>query len=186
MNARTVRDQRKRQTPEHLTVRDMVRRVTVKLTGALWNLFGYEDPDGNQEPFDDVEVFGNVGFSSRPRGGGNAEVILLHVGGQSDHPVVVATRDRSIEIEIEEDETIIFNSTGACVRVTAAGDVLIGDKDATHPVARGDVMEAKLNALIAEFQAHGHVGGSGSPVTTVTPTSVLTPCDSLSPKVKVT
>ena len=54
----------------------------------------------------------------RPRAG-HGEAIVLKVAGT--HPVIVATRDVSQHIELDADETAIFNSTGALVRITKDG-----------------------------------------------------------------
>jgi phage gp45-like len=74
-----------------------------------------------------VEVFSGVGFYSRPKAGSKPEVIVVNVGGEDGHPVVVATRDLSIQVSLAEDETAIFNSS-AVVKVAANGDVLVRAK----------------------------------------------------------
>lgn len=112
---------RSRQSPESHRLRGLVRRVTVGLTGKLWSLLGYED-----EPFDNVEVFGGVGIAARPRAG-KGEVIVIHVGAESGHPVVIAARDADIEPELQADESALFNSV-AIVTLTKDGDVIVRAK----------------------------------------------------------
>ncbi len=163
--------------------RGIVRRLAAKLTGALWQLAGYEDADGNQETFDRVEVFHNVGFGARPRAG-FGEAIVVNVGGASNHPVVICSRDHSITVSIEEDETVIYNSTGACVRITKTGNVLIGGMAAAHPAARGDSLQASLNAAIAALNDH-FLTHPGSGVSVHTPVAFSGAGD-LSSNVKVT
>jgi len=122
---RTVRD-RQRDAPG---LRGLVRRMLVSLTsaGGLWQLLGKEDGDGNRERASDVEAFQQIGFLSRPAAGSRAEGVVVKVGGESGHPVVIASRDRAIEIAIGEDETVIFNSTGTLVKITAGGRVELGE-----------------------------------------------------------
>src|SRR5688500_112943 len=97
-----------RDSAEGLGLAGLARRLTVKLSGALWQLLGFKGAYDEEETFPDVEVFQNVGFRSRPKAGSRAEVIVLNLGGEPGNAVVVATRDRSIEVELEEDETAIF------------------------------------------------------------------------------
>lgn len=127
MSRRTAHDFRDRGRDAPF-LRGMIRRLVVKLTQAtgLWQLLGFEDADGNEELLNDVETFPGIGFSSRPKAGSRAEVVVVRIGGESGHPVIVATRDRSIEISLEEDETAIFNSTGTVVKITKDGIVELG------------------------------------------------------------
>jgi phage gp45-like len=121
----TIRDLRRRQQSEHHTVRGMIRRVTLGLAGALWDLAGYDDDE--PETFAGVERFQHVGFSSRPRGG--AEVIVVHVGGESGHPVAIASRDASLDVDLAEDETAIWTGN-AVIKINKDGVIEIGSRGA--------------------------------------------------------
>jgi len=102
---------------------NLCRRVVLALTdGGLWQADGYE----GEARADGVEAFQGIGYASRPSAtavtDGDAEAILLHVGGKSGHPVIVATRDESIRVELDEDETAIFNSQ-AIVKIKSDGTI---------------------------------------------------------------
>jgi len=173
-----------RELRERPPARGFIRRLAVKLTGVLWQLLGYEDADGNRETFDKTEVFHNIGFTSRPRAG-FGEAVVVNVGGESNHPVVIASRDQSIVVTIEEDETVIHNSTsGAIVRLTKTGQVLLGGMAASFAVPR-DSLRTTLNTFITAYNAHTHSdpqgGTTGPPLVSAT----SSPASDLSPNVKV-
>jgi phage gp45-like len=107
-------------------VRGLARRLVVSLSAAAgrWNFRGYKD-GALEESFAGVEVFQGIGFISRPAAGGRPEAIVLQLGGGTGHPVAVATRDRRLTLAIDEDETAILNSTGALVRITKDGDIVV-------------------------------------------------------------
>ncbi len=185
MNARTIAQLRRSHSAEVQGLRGIARRMVAAATGALWQVLGYDDPiSGEPETDDEVEVFGGVGFASRPRDGAGAEVIVIHVGAEETHPVIVATRDRSIEVALESDETAIFNSTGTVVRIKKDGTVRLGEMEAPHPACRGDNLQATLNALIAAFNAHVHTSNGVPPTGLGVPAASSGPGD-LSPNVKV-
>lgn len=133
MGRQTVEEYREDGDRWMLRLRGMVRRVVVGLTevaGGAWQALGYKDSDGNQETFNNVEMFGGVGIHARPADNGRVEAIIIHVGGDEEHPVMVATRDRSMQVELQADETAIFNSQ-TVIRVKADGTVEIGSRGAT-------------------------------------------------------
>lgn len=156
----TIAWQRDKNSPIMNRVNGMVRKVVVRLASAtgLWGLLGFVDGEGEPEKFHDVEVFSNVGFWSRPRSSAKAEAVVVHVGGETGQPVVIATRDKTIQIELDEDETAIFNSS---VRVVLRknGTVEIDDGGGAEPLAT----KAELKAL-ADFVQGLFVGGTGSAV----------------------
>ncbi|MFH0901900.1 MAG: phage baseplate assembly protein [Pseudomonadota bacterium] len=151
-------------------VRRIVRRAAISLASAsgLWQLTGYEDADEAQEIWDEVEVFPGIGFWSRPAAGGKPEAILVSVGSEGGHPVVVATRDKSCQIDLVEGETAIFNSAGARVLVKADGTVRI---EGTAGGAEALATQSDLTALKAAFDVHTHLyaPGPGAPVPTAIP-----------------
>lgn len=134
-------------------IKQLTRRMTVLASKAgLWRLEGHEG-----EYDDDVEVFSGIGFYSRPRESNNAEVIVVKVGAAPNHPVVVATRDEDTRIELDENETAVFNSK-AMVRITKDGEILIGGREGTfEPLAlRSDVEE-----VANKFNVHLHTAPTG-------------------------
>lgn len=91
----------------------MVRRLRVVASkGVAWALEGHEDGEGNVET-GLAEVAQGVGFYARPKAGDRVEAIVVKVGAESGHPMVVALRNqdgvRRLDA-VEDDETAVFNS----------------------------------------------------------------------------
>lgn len=125
--------------------RALIRRLRVAASaGVRWVLEGHEDAAGNLET-EEAEVAPGVGFYARPRAGDRAEAIVVKVGGESGHPMVVATRNHDgIKRlgQIAADETAVFNSI-AHVTVKASGEI--------HIAAIGGI--AAPLATLADLQA---------------------------------
>lgn len=141
--------------------RNLVRRVTVSLTNndGTWQARGYRGfegahGDGDGEKFTGVEVFPGIGIWARPKAGTVPEAVIVHVGGEPGHPVIVATRLKDAQVALEEDETAIFNSL-SCVVVK---------KDGTVEIRSRNGMAQKLVTL-AEFNNHTHLTAPAGPVT---------------------
>lgn len=118
-------------------VGQLVRRLRISASsGALWVLSGASDFDGNVES-ERAEAFEGIGFASRPAAGDNAEAIVAKVGGESGHPVIVATRNRdafkNLESEegLAEDESALYNSS-AMVKASDDGFVDLGSIGGTR------------------------------------------------------
>lgn len=157
------------------TMRNMIRRMVVGTSsGGIWQVLGFQG-EGTPAP-----LFGGIGFHSRPKAGNRAEAIVLRVGAGKSHAVIVATRDEDSRIEISEDETAIFNSTGAKVHIKANGDIevvpgsggeiRIGSESASDPVA----LKSDLEALKTYNDTHTHSGvttggGVSGPPSTAAP-----------------
>lgn len=108
----------------------MVRKFVVEIsTGALWQLSGLKD-----EVDDGVPVYQPIGYWARARVGSTSyeppEAIVLKVGDNENHPVVVAMRDEDLRRvhaairDMDFDEVAIFNS-GAFVKITKDGDIIL-------------------------------------------------------------
>lgn len=104
---------------------------------------------------DDVERFQQFGFTSRPKAG--AEAIVLLVGGGSDHPVVIAVDDRRYRpTGIDEGEVALYTmQDGKRVHCKANGDVLLGsaptDAVALAPLTKSEL--DKMHTYLAIFDA---------------------------------
>lgn len=135
-------EQRRHQAEWMLRLRGLVRRTTLGVTSEIfrWAVKGFVDDENNEES-DDAEVFQGVGFASRPPSDSNAEVIVVNVGAQGDHPVIVASRDedtrREILSELNADESAMFNSQ--CVMLIDDGGVIRqGSRAASQSAVKGD------------------------------------------------
>jgi len=151
-------------------VKAMIRRMRpLKTAGALWRLAGY----AGEVDAEGVELFSGIGFYSRPGSSGKPEVVVNKIGGASGHPVVVATRDESIRVELDEDETAIFNSA-SIVKIKADGTIEVGSRGGT-PVPLATL--ADVEAIRNDLNGHEHTyvpSGGGTALTTLGP-SVTAP-----------
>lgn len=164
----TTKEWREENAPERRRHDGMIRRMPVRLTGSVkWSLDGHRLIDGSRERRD-AEVFGGIGFHSRPAAGANAEAIVLFVGDGAENPVIVATRDeaaRAAIAQLEADSTAIFN-TKAIVLIKSDGTIEI--RSAGGTAARLPTM-ADYEALRTAFNAHVHLETGAS---TNAPTAV--------------
>lgn len=161
---RTVADHRANQRPWGIELRGMVRRVVIAAARAsgLWQLRGYKGIDEEDEPFENVEVFQGIGFSSRPKSSGKPEAILVQVGGRAGNAVVVATRDKTLPLALDEDETAIMNSLRT-VLVNKLGHVLLG-KNAVQALVMGTAYRSAEATMHASIQS-AHATFSAAVVT---------------------
>lgn len=95
---------------------------------------------------DDVEHFQPHGFTSVPAVG--AECIVVHVGGNSDHPVVIAVDDRRYRPkDLAEGEACMWTiADGKRVLCKADGTVILGT-DATEFVALANLVKQELDKI---------------------------------------
>lgn len=152
-----------------VTFRNLIRRMAITASnGGLWQLMG-----PNDEVMADVEVFQGVGFASRPEADSDsAEAIVVKVGGKLNHPVIVATRDEDVRVDVAEDETAIFNSV-SIVHVRANGEIeatsIGGTPVALATKADIDALEEFLKDQFDSVSGVGHVHATPSgPTTTMT------------------
>lgn len=158
--------QRERQEIFRL-LKGMVRRLAITLAeGGIWQVLGQRGGAGGDET-DDVELFGGIGFHSRPPSSGNPEAIALAVGG-AKHQAIIATRDEAtrqlVAGDLGEDSAAIFNST-AIVRIegssiearsaTGNAEPVLGLSDGTR------IMSALATAIANETTA-GHAVGAAA------------------------
>lgn len=108
----TTREWRDEISTERRSAAGMVRRMAAKLTeGPLWQAIGHLLLDSRTREARDAEVFGTLGFYSRPIANANAEVIVVFPGG-APNPVIIATRDedlRKLVANLNQGETAMCN-----------------------------------------------------------------------------
>ena len=151
-----------------LELRNVVRRVIFGDTkGGLWGILGYEtEDDAEGDDAEPVETFQGIGIYARPAEGDNAEGVMLHIGGQAEHPVLAAFRNedarkRMIKLlgDIDPGEVAFFPSTGAVrVLLKQNGTIEIGGV-ATQQLAT----KLDLELLRLWLAGHGHPLPPGSP-----------------------
>jgi len=75
----------------------------------------------------DVERFQEYGFTSvpkRPNPDGQAEAVVLHLGGGRDHAVVVAVDDRRYRLKaLAEGEVALYDDLGTKVHLKRGGEL---------------------------------------------------------------
>jgi phage gp45-like len=149
MNSEQLRE---RTSKVWTSIAALARRVALELTGGgMWQISGHED-----ETDDDVPAFQGIGFASRPASGSTgAEAIVIKVGADSGHPVIVATRDEdarkvhTLVKNLDVDETAIYTRQ-ALIVIDKDGDIIIRSK-AGRTVAVDDGSGAVALALQAEL-----------------------------------
>ncbi len=111
-----------------------IRRVVVtRTTGLLWQYLGHDLAVlGGDVETRDAEVFGGVGFASRPSSSGDVEAIIAFVGDGAGSPIIIATRQAAsrkvVYADLEADETQIHGAIGeggTIIRIKADGSVEI-------------------------------------------------------------
>ena len=91
---------------------------TLKMQGVQVNLLADVTRDG-------VERFQNYGFTSSPHPG--AEAIMVSIGGNQDHGIVIAVDDRRYRLTgLAEGEVALYDDLGQKVRLTRNGIVIDG------------------------------------------------------------
>jgi phage gp45-like len=164
----TIEDLRDRLTRAAHRARNLVRRVTLSLSNndGTWQARGYRGFEGAHGDTDGekfvAEVFPGIGIWARPKVGTVPEAIIVHVGGEPGHPVIVATRQKEMQVALEEDETAVFNSQS----------VLILKKDGSVEIRSRNGTAQKLVTL-AEFNNHTHATAPTGPLTP--PTKIASP-----------
>lgn len=136
---------------------------------------------------DAIERLQEYGLTSVPFAG--AEAVCLFVGGDRDHPLVIAVDDRRYRLKgLAGGEVALYDDLGQVIHlkrdkihIKTETKVVVDSPnieltaDAAQKVLRGDVFKAF-------FDAHIHIDGDGRNTTTPT---VAMPENNLSTKVKV-
>lgn len=122
--ATVIRVVQKLTAPMHRRVRIMVSRAVVELIDDAKKMQVAQVSVRADELRDDVERFQSYGFTSVPSPG--AEGVLLAVGGNSDHGVLVVVDDRRYRPKgLAEGEVCLYDKTGTRITLKANGDVEI-------------------------------------------------------------
>ena len=109
--------------------RNMVRRGLISVAPSAAYFLQAEGHEG--ETFEDVELWQQYGFASRPPTGG--EVALLEMDGGSEQAVAVATQDRAHRPTLAAEEAALYGAVSGGTQPTVIckpnGDVLITSGD---------------------------------------------------------
>lgn len=178
---------RKVMAPIQRRVQLMVSRAVVNLIKEDGLMQGVQVSLLADEVADDVENFQAYGFTSSPLPG--AEAIVLSVGGNRDHPVVVVIADRRTRFKgpagtgLALGEVAAYTDKGQRVHLKINGSVAIvpvltgfvdlGDDAPTEFVALATKVLTELTAIKTAFDIHTHSGVTAGAMTSGPPSSPL-------------
>lgn len=151
--------------PLRRKIRKMLSRAVIKAVDDSLKAQGLQITLYADEVREDVERFQEYGFTSVPVEG--AEAICLSLGGERDHPVVVATEDRRYRPkDLSEGDVAIYElDNGVRVYLERSTGIvhLGGGTSAAELVALGQktddriaAVEDKLDAFISTYNDHIH------------------------------
>lgn len=170
MDATTfVRAFRKLVAPLERRVKLMVNRAVVNLVDDSQNLQILQVGLRADELLDDVERFGQYGFTSNPPA--NSEAVVVAVGGALDHPIAVAVEDRNTRpTDLAEGESCLYTAqNGKRVYNKADGSIELGTSPTdfaalkTPTRANDDALKnsiAQLRSAIAGWTPVPNDGGA--------------------------
>lgn len=162
-----------------------VARGVIELVDDALKMQSLQVTIGPDQVRDDVERFQEYGFTSVPKA--DCEAVVLGVGGNTDHPVVVATDDRRYRpMNLEEGEVALYTLQDAIrVLLKSDGEVHLGTSPSEF-VALANLVKDEITALrdtvnsfVTTFNSHIHtttatVGPSAVPGVIAPPTSPAT------------
>ena len=112
MRSHFARNVEKLTRPLRNRVAVMVSRAVLQLVDDSLRLQGVQVVGFAGETLDQVERFQQYGFTAVPHGpddAGAAEAIVLALGGQRQHPVVIAVDDRRYRLKgLEDGEVALY------------------------------------------------------------------------------
>lgn len=115
------------------------------------------------EVTDKIDRIQEFGFTSRPKAG--AQAVILFLGGNRDHGVVIGTEDGQVRpVDLDEGECAIYSFDGYQVRVRA-DRIEVGKSGTWETTVMGETLTTLLGDLISKVASHVH-GPPGSPPTT--------------------
>lgn len=173
----TTREWREETSSERRGALGMIRRMAARLTeGAFWQIVGHLLLDNRTPETRDAEVFGTLGFYSRPKAGANAEVMVVFPGG-SANPVIVGTRDEELRATIAN---LAQGETAMCNRAVIVICKSNGTVEIRLPGGTALPLPklAELADVVSKFNSHTHVvsgvTAGGAAVTSAVPVPLAT------------
>lgn len=168
----TTREWRDEISPERRGIAGMIRQMAVKLTeGGFWQVVGHFLFDNRTPETRNAELFGTLGFYSRPKAGANVGAIVLFPGGSSN-PVIIATQDEELRATIAN---LAQGETAMCNRATIILCKPNGTVEIRLPGGTALPLPklAELADVVSKFNSHTHVvagvTAGGASVTSAVP-----------------
>jgi phage baseplate assembly protein V len=145
------------------SVSDANELQLVKITGLA------DEEQSNLERIQDY------GITSNPPVG--SEAVVLYVGGNKDHGVVIKTDSGEFRIQpLESGEVCIYSQHGQKILLDENGDIVFND--GTDFMVRFNELKTGFDQLVSDFNAHAHGGSVDSlagPCTILPPTTAVPP-----------
>lgn len=126
----------------------MVGRAVIKLVNDVTRVQGLQVSLLADEAHDFVERFGEYGFTSHPQPG--AEAVMVSVGGNRDHGIVIAVEDRRYRLtNLQAGEVAIYDDLGQKItlyrdRIEAEAPKVVVLSDDVHLGAEGGPKVARI------------------------------------------
>lgn len=150
----------------------IIQRVTVSRvnSGTKAQTLQIRGPAG--EPVDDVQQFEGYGLTSHPAPGSTTEALVLHVGGNPDHPIAIVAGDRQWRITgLAAGEVCLYDDLGSRVQLKR-GELLVSTTASGLPikVASGGAVDVDAAGDVT-VDATGSVNVTGATGVDVTGTT---------------
>ena len=125
----------------------MILRGIVKLVDASKLMQSLQVESLKDWPDDDTEHFEPYGFTAHPFEG--AEGLMLEIGGDPDHQVVICVADRQYRLTgLAEGEVALYDDQGQKVHITRTGIVVETTNDVTVTAGGAVSIDATAEVLI--------------------------------------
>jgi len=142
--------------PTHRRVMLMVSRCVVDIVSDAFKMQRLQITVLDGETRDNVERFQEYGFTSVPFQG--AEGVMVSVGGNHDHGIVIAVDDRRYRLKgLANGEAALYDDQGQKVHLTRSGIVVDG---AGKPILITNTPEATLDTPLTHLTGALQVDGS--------------------------
>ncbi len=146
----------KMMAPIHRRVMLMVNRAVISMVNDTLKVQVMQVDLLQGEVRDGVERFQEYGYTSVPFPG--AEAVMVSVGGNHDHGIVIAVDDRRYRLTgLQAGEVALYDDQGQKVHLTRSGIVING---AGKPVTVTNTPHIILDAPLIDATGDLHVAGN--------------------------
>lgn len=119
---------------------------------------------GNDQATSDVERVQNFGFTSHPKEG--AQAIVLSIGGNRDHQIVIVVDDSRFRPSVAEGDAAMYNSDGLLIELKKK-EILMGDGKQTtltplDGVVTGQTIDSLTGIPLGSFPGGNSLGTANS------------------------
>lgn len=123
---------------------NMVGRAVIKAVNDAKGLQRLQLMVNAEEVLDDIERVQEYGFASNPKDG--TEALVLFLGGDKSHGIVVATDDRRYRMKVSKGKVALYDDEGQYVYIKTGG--VIETKANTKVLATAPLFETSGNAKV--------------------------------------